>query len=317
MGGDGGSIPKRTEMVKMKKKKASANDLSFGASLISKWTHCKLSNTKLEYPILIDRLGNLFNKQAILQHLISRKHKKAMINDLNHIQKFSKDLIHCKIRFRSDINKNNGNGSKRNSNEGIFECPITGIVANGKYPFVCLTNCGCVISERAIKNIRSTDDCCLICNEPMVESDEDMEYILNVIPLNPLPERKILLLEDIQKVLKKRQIRKQKKRPKVKRRKKRVSDLKCSQPLKENEEKESVIDGESRMNAREKKMRRKLIENELQFEKRRNEAKILGKRVMDKAEERVRKRMKTDHVFASIFNVKEREFHFAGGGIGF
>ena len=63
-------------------------------------------------------------------------------------------------------------------------------------------------------------------------------------------------------------------------------------------------------------MKRKQIMQELEAQQKKD--KLSGhKRLLDAADENVKKKMKTSHVFASIFDRKQRDFNFAGGGTGF
>ena len=55
MGCDGGTIPKRDEMVRTKKKKEQVNKDVKNAA---KWNHCRLSQLPLEKPVV----GDLFGK---------------------------------------------------------------------------------------------------------------------------------------------------------------------------------------------------------------------------------------------------------------
>ncbi len=70
MGGDGGSIPTRTDLVKIKEKKKETDPLD-----IAKigWNYCTMSAQLLTEPIVADDLGNLYNKEAVLKYLMSKK----------------------------------------------------------------------------------------------------------------------------------------------------------------------------------------------------------------------------------------------------
>lgn len=61
-----------------------------------------------------------------------------------------------------------------------FSCPVTGVEANGRHGgFVALRGCGCVFSERALREV-PTDEC-LQCRRPFVRERD-------VLPLNPSPQ---------------------------------------------------------------------------------------------------------------------------------
>jgi hypothetical protein len=70
MGNDGGSIPKRVDMVRFKKKELKADE-----ELLNKprGTSCALSKVPFQQPLCIDRLGNIFNYELILRSLLEHK----------------------------------------------------------------------------------------------------------------------------------------------------------------------------------------------------------------------------------------------------
>jgi hypothetical protein len=69
MGCDGGSIPTRCELVKTKKKqeRADPNEITR-----VKWTLCALSKEPLAPPIVACPQGQLFNKEAVITHLLQK-----------------------------------------------------------------------------------------------------------------------------------------------------------------------------------------------------------------------------------------------------
>jgi hypothetical protein len=62
LGADGGTIPTRDELVKLKSKDEVVNPHMLTRI---KWFSCALSKLALEAPIVADVLGNLFNKEVI------------------------------------------------------------------------------------------------------------------------------------------------------------------------------------------------------------------------------------------------------------
>lgn len=50
-----------------------------------------------------------------------------------------------------------------------FICKLIGLEMSGQFRFVALWNCGCVVSERALKELKS--NVCLICQTPYTEQD--------------------------------------------------------------------------------------------------------------------------------------------------
>lgn len=76
MGADGGSIPRREEMVKVKERNEKGIDLK-KEQLKSKWHLCSLSNEPLRPPIVTCQLGNLYNKDSVIKYLLSKKMPKS------------------------------------------------------------------------------------------------------------------------------------------------------------------------------------------------------------------------------------------------
>lgn len=127
---------------------------------LSKWTTCALSSEPLADPIVVDKLGNLFNKEALVQALI----QKRLPKEFRHVRGL-KDMIEVKIPN--------------------FECPVTGLEFNGKYGFFAIRKCGHVLSAKAFKEVKS--EACLVCHERFEERDK--------IVING-SEKEVLVLRD-------------------------------------------------------------------------------------------------------------------------
>ena len=70
MGNDGGSIPHRREVVKQKKREERMDNFELAKS---KSSLCALSKEPLTPPVVACRLGNLYNKEHLVQLLIEKK----------------------------------------------------------------------------------------------------------------------------------------------------------------------------------------------------------------------------------------------------
>ncbi|KVH90704.1 protein RTF2 homolog [Cynara cardunculus var. scolymus] len=125
---------------------------------LSLFMNCALSNEPLKHPIVVDYLGNLFNKQALVESLLMKKLPKAF----SHI-KGLKDMIAVELASIPGSDSPNGGEVK-------FQCPITGLEFNGKYRFHALKSCGHVLSAKALKEVKSSS--CLVCHKDFVESDK-------------------------------------------------------------------------------------------------------------------------------------------------
>jgi len=193
MGCDGGSIPRRDELVKLKKKqeKPDPNEVER-----IKWSSCAISKEPLKEPIVADELGFLFNKEAVIRNLL----EKTMDESFKHIRSL-KDLT--PVRFTP----NPALAEKEKSGDDTiapFICPIT-LIEVGHHRFSLIKSCGCVLSERALREIPSPT--CLQCGTPFTNSD--------VIPLNPSEKervglKKLMLEHHESEKLEKRESRKEK-----------------------------------------------------------------------------------------------------------
>lgn len=124
---------------------------------LSKWHNCALSNEPLREPCVIDKLGNIFNKEALVEALLGKKLPK----EFGHI-KGLKDMINIQL----DAIPGSDDGAR-------FQCPVAGLELNGKYRFFALRNCGHVLSAKALREVKSS--ACLVCHK---EYDADVDKIV-------------------------------------------------------------------------------------------------------------------------------------------
>ncbi|EGD75274.1 hypothetical protein PTSG_06927 [Salpingoeca rosetta] len=179
MGADGGTIPTRDELVKVKKK-----DVKEDPSIkwAAKWKHCAVSSQPLREPIVACELGQLFNKEDLMKALLAIKDKSMeRPAELKHVKKL-KDVHELNLR---PVTHSSSSSSTRVRGVGLdddqevqFECPITGVPMNGRHRFVYPVTCGCVISERALREIPTAT--CLVCSKPFTAED--------IVVLNPEQE---------------------------------------------------------------------------------------------------------------------------------
>jgi len=158
MGCDGGTIPRRCEMVREKKKPEQKNK---DQDMIGKWRHCALSGQPLVQPIMACGLGRLYNKEAVLTHLLESK-------GTSHLRKFS-DVKELKLTPNPTYNPEVKADLYVDNYAAPYVCPIIGLEMSGRYRFVYNVSCGCVLSERAMIEIPST--VCHSCTGPLDEND--------------------------------------------------------------------------------------------------------------------------------------------------
>eukprot|EP00877_Chromochloris_zofingiensis_P014395 jgi/Chrzof1/9209/Cz03g40010.t1 len=168
------------------------------------WTTCSVSEQPLQPPIVADQLGHLYNKDALLEFLLSRKsvfadedakHRYAnqlrtVGSSLDHIRSL-KDVFTVHLTPNADCaataNRTAPAGAASSSAPGsssgdtaAFMCPIT-MLPVGRYPFSALQPCGHMFSDRALANVSGPTSACPTCSTPFIHDD--------VIPINGTPEQ--------------------------------------------------------------------------------------------------------------------------------
>jgi len=166
MGCDGGTIPKRNEIVKNKSK---GHGRDKNADLSAKWLFCSLSGLPLKKPIVACKLGRLYNKDAMIEYLLDQKKPDPQTSSMSqsnveHIKSL-KDVKELKLKEKANFDKSHQASSGSEQFKAQFVCPISGLDMNGKYRFFYILTCGCVISERALKEVPN-DELCILCSRP-------------------------------------------------------------------------------------------------------------------------------------------------------
>eukprot|EP01025_Chloroclados_australasicus_P045196 TRINITY_DN4931_c1_g1_i1.p2 TRINITY_DN4931_c1_g1~~TRINITY_DN4931_c1_g1_i1.p2 ORF type:complete len:257 (-),score=15.03 TRINITY_DN4931_c1_g1_i1:478-1248(-) len=187
-----------------------------GVQLAAKWSTCSLSGEKLQSPIVMDYLGSLYNKSAVLEFLLSKKN--IFVNDQSmdryyNQQRASKfgyeHLQTIKDVFEVHFTPNTDKEDPGKDFYPPYVCPVTDLRC-GVHPFSALSKCGHAFSDRAIREMK--DGRCATCSSKF-QSVED------VIPINGTQEQVDILQQQLQT------------RQTQKRQRKRKRDTKVSQGL--------------------------------------------------------------------------------------
>jgi len=180
MGCDGGTIPKRDELVRTKKKPEQADR---DAENVAKWKHCAITQEELKSPIVSCELGRLYNKEAVIEYLLN---KEIQSDTAIHIRNL-KDIVNLNLTNNPAYKK----GIAEKGDEYIdiqlseYICPVTGLEMNGRHRFCYIRKCGCVLSERSLKEIKANacHRCGVVYDEDEVVfingSNEDLEVLKN------------------------------------------------------------------------------------------------------------------------------------------
>ncbi|XP_034980255.1 replication termination factor 2 [Zootoca vivipara] len=173
MGCDGGTIPKRHELVKGPRK---IEKVDKNAELVAQWYYCTLSQEKLSRPIVACELGRLYNKDAIIEFLLDKSSDKVLVEAASHIKSI-KNVIELNLSDNPAWTGDKGNtkGDKYDDIQSArFICPVVGLEMNGRHRFCFLRNCGCVFSERALKEIKTE-----VCHKCGASFQDDDVIVLN------------------------------------------------------------------------------------------------------------------------------------------
>ncbi|KAF7711483.1 replication termination factor 2 [Silurus meridionalis] len=168
MGCDGGTIPKRHELVKGPKK---VEKVDKNAELAAKWKYCSLSQEKLRRPIVSCELGRLYNKDAIIEYLLDKSAERPNTEVVAHIRAI-KDIKELNLTDNPawEGERRNAKGDRyEDMHCSMFICPVVGLEMNGKHKFCYLQSCGCVFSERALREVKT--EICHKCGDPFHEDD--------------------------------------------------------------------------------------------------------------------------------------------------
>ncbi|KAG1741861.1 Rtf2 RING-finger-domain-containing protein [Suillus paluster] len=144
MGNDGGSIPDRRDLVKNKPKAEQADKAN---QTRARWFFCALSKRPLQEPIVSCALGKLYNKDAIIEHLLDKTVYGDAGKICGHIRSL-KDIKVLKLTLRSPPPPPDSS-----ADVAKFVCPLTFKEMNGGQPFVYILTCGCVFSQSGLRTV--------------------------------------------------------------------------------------------------------------------------------------------------------------------
>lgn len=132
-----------------------------------RWRHCALTQERLQEPIVMCGLGRLYSKQNIIEQLLDKEAE--MPDTSKHITSLRdvRDLhLTPNPTYNKDADKTEGLLDTRSA---PYICKLIGLEMSGKFRFVALWSCGCVFSERALKEIGT--NICSLCQTPFLDED--------------------------------------------------------------------------------------------------------------------------------------------------
>ncbi|KAI9673499.1 MAG: hypothetical protein M1817_002963 [Caeruleum heppii] len=181
MGNDGGSIPTRRELVKEAARNPNTTELKETRQEQQEWNwrNCPLSHRPLVRPIVSDCAGRLFNKDAILEALLSTDDV-AKAADAEAVLgarvKSLKDVVEIRFTVEEDSSLTiAGETAKR---EEKWVCPITSKQLGPNVKSVYIVPCGHAFAEGAVREV--AENTCLQCSEPY-----STDHIIPILPVSP------------------------------------------------------------------------------------------------------------------------------------
>ncbi|OCF32943.1 hypothetical protein I316_05280 [Kwoniella heveanensis BCC8398] len=148
MGADGGSIPDRRDLVRTKAKSEQTDK----TLLRELFLLCALSKKPLSRPVVLDPLGKLYNKDAVLEYYID-KSKYGDGEQICGYLKGLKDLLTLNVTPNPDYTAPSASTTADIPSRAPFVCPLSLREMSGSVPFTALRSCGCVFSDAAIRAI--------------------------------------------------------------------------------------------------------------------------------------------------------------------
>ena len=155
MGNDGGSIPTRRELVKEAARDLSTTQMKEIQTEQQEhyWSTCALSHQPLSTPVVSDALGTLYNKDAVLAHLISvgqedKQGLEARGEAFKDRLRSLRDVVEIKLHTEAE-------GSK-------WICPVTSKVLGPGVKSFYLVPCGHAFSYSVVKEMQG-ETCLQVC----------------------------------------------------------------------------------------------------------------------------------------------------------
>lgn len=188
MGNDGGSIPKRRELVKEAARNPTVSELKATAleSLSHAWTHDPLSSEPLDMEnVASDWRGRLYNYESILKGLIpSEVDPEAEEKANGHDMTFSSTGIKS-LRDIVRLNFKRYKPADAKSKE-TWACPVSLKELGPATKAVYIVPCGHVFAELAMKEITDQEHNCPECSGLFEDQD--------IIPILPIEEAELARL---------------------------------------------------------------------------------------------------------------------------
>lgn len=201
MGNDGGSIPTRRELVKSSAAALSTTQVKEIQTEQQEhyWSTCALSHQRLCLPVVSDSLGTLYNKDAVIDHLLDVGKEGGEV-DKGELEKRG-EAFKDRLRGLRDVvevlfHTEGAGGSQR------WVCPVTGKPLGPGTRAAYIVPCGHAFGEAVFKEM-SGDVCLIVCpdllqncstvkkikNKRLIKEQCNEPYTTeNIIPILPVSQ---------------------------------------------------------------------------------------------------------------------------------
>ncbi|XDG06456.1 hypothetical protein ABKA04_006071 [Annulohypoxylon sp. FPYF3050] len=186
MGNDGGSIPKRREIVREAARLPTASELKATAleSLTHAWTTCPLSDAPLDLSNTVsDWRGRLYNYESVLQCLMPSSSETAMPETQE------AEFARTGIKSLKDVVKLSITTRKDERGHQFAACPVSMKELGAATKSVYIVPCGHVFADIAMKEISDAEKQCPECSATFEERDVIPILSADVAELEKLAKR--------------------------------------------------------------------------------------------------------------------------------
>ena len=166
MGNDGGSIPRRSELVRSATRPPTASEAKATAleAQAHAWSTCPLSQQPLKPPIVSDCAGGLYNKDAVLEYLLpaegvdggDEEGARERTREREEKEKVLQGRVGG-LRDVVEVKFHTGGGG----GEGKWVCPVTDkeLGPGTGVRSVYVVPCGHVFAEVAVREVKGGEGC--------------------------------------------------------------------------------------------------------------------------------------------------------------
>ncbi len=135
------------------------------AEMSFRWRHCALSQAPLQEPVVACEMGRIYNKECIIEALLNKTAAAAAEPSSSTSSSSSEMISHIKslrdvkvLNLTENPTWSESSGIEKgdgyiDNQKAQWICPISSQEMSGRFRFVFVWTCGCVFSERSLKEM--------------------------------------------------------------------------------------------------------------------------------------------------------------------